>query len=302
MTPNKNNMTIDNGIFGDMEPQLDFRLRSLIYLLEVAKSKSQTEASQKLGISQSALSQSIEALEKDWGVRIFDQDGRRKLLTEAGDALVKYATEIVGRTFELKDWLDSLMHGRLGVFRVGMIDSANLYILPNALTKFRKKYPEVELNLFVSSSDLLFEKLANFELDLVFINYSQVNEESFQVEEIFTENLFLYSPKKLDPKTGPWALYPTDSRTRKIIDKALYSEDINPNVILESSNPQILSQMVKLGFCNSVLPLDEASNGIAELKCHKIATRRLVALTRKSSAKNILSQTLIDLAKTSVEK
>ena len=283
-----------------MEIQLDFRLRSLIYFIEVANAKSQNEASKKLGISQSALSQSIEALDQDWGVELFEADGKNRILTEAGKALLEYATTVVGHTSETKAWMDSLTQGKLGVIRVGMVDYANLYILPNVLTEFRKKYPKVELNLLIDSSDPLFEKLANFELDLVFINYHPVDEEDFQVEEIFTEDLFLYSPKKLDLKNGPWALYPTSSRTRQIIDKALYSEDIVPDVILESSNPQILSQMVKLGFCNSVLPLQKAVSGITNLKCHKTTERKLVAITRKSSVKDIRAKALIDLAKASL--
>ena len=82
--------------------------------------------------------------------------------------------------------------------------------------------------------------------------------------------------------------------TRHVIDIGLNEEGINYDVILESSNPQILSQMVKLGFCNSVLPEKEASKGIT--KSQKIAERTLVALTRKSSPPNIRVKSLIQMA------
>ncbi len=274
----------------------DFRLKSLLYLVEIENTGSQADASEKLGVTQSAISQNIEAMEQDWGIQIFEAKGKTRVLTEAGRALADYANEVVGRTFEVRDWLHSLREGKQGILKVGMIDSANLYILPSALSEFRKKFADVELHLVIDSSQPLFERLANFKLDLVFVNYIPVDERYFNVIDVVTEPLFLYSPKGLDAKTGPWALYPPGSITRQMIDHKFYDEGIDPNISLESSNPKILSQMVQLGFCNAVLPAGEASEEIAPLKCRKIAERRLVALTRKTSPNDTRAQSLIEFA------
>ena len=282
-----------------MDEQLDFRFKYLLYLLEIANSDTQSEAAENLEISQPALSLSIDSLEESWGVQLFEKQGRRLVLTAAGKALVDYGSQVYEKTQEVKEWLDSLSGGTTGKLRVGMTDSANLYILPDALLEFRNSFPEVEMNLFIGTSEPLWERLANFELDITFVIYNPSLDSQFLSIEIVSQDLYLYAPKSLNPKTSPWALYPSDSQTRALIDRGIRENGFVPDVAIEAGNPQILQQMVKLGFACSVLPETEVDEKIKKLKCQKIATRKLVALTRKTSPPDKRIQNLIKLARSS---
>ncbi|MDH5373614.1 MAG: LysR family transcriptional regulator, partial [Acidimicrobiia bacterium] len=139
--------------------ELSIQLRQLAYLVEVARSTSWTDAADRLGISQPALSQSMHELERRLGVQLFESVGRRRVLTAEGRQAVSYARDILNATEDLQSELHSTgtaLHGRL---RVGMIDAASLYVLPDSIHGFRAAHPAVDLELTVASSTPLLDGL-----------------------------------------------------------------------------------------------------------------------------------------------
>jgi DNA-binding transcriptional LysR family regulator len=93
-----------------------------------------------------------------------------------------------------------------------------------------------------------------------------------------------------------WALYPEKSRTRALIDEGIQVLGLEPNTIIQSSNPQILRQLVVLGLATSILPeqIAEESKNIYVGK--EIARRRITALRRANSPFDPKVASLIALA------
>lgn len=269
-------------------PELSIQLRQLTYLVEVARSDNWTEAADQLGISQPALSQSMHELEKRFGVQLFEAVGRRRVLTVEGNQAVAYAREILNTTEDLRTDLratGSAMHGRL---RVGMIDAASLYVLPEAIRSFRLDHPEVELELTVAPSTPLLDGLRALELDIVFVT-GPVAEPQLESQPVVEEPLFLYGPPDGDPATGDWVTYPATSRTRGSIDRFFADFRWSPHIILESANPAVLAQMVGLGFGWSILPEAVGEAGPFQLEKRRVrpvASRSLVAAWRQSASQN----------------
>ncbi len=262
---------------------LNLHMQQLAYLQAVERWGSMTEAARRLGVTQPALSQSIAQLERRLGASLLERAGRGRRLTETGIEVARFAAEVLGRATELREWLQEYEAGAGGVLRVGMIDAASLYVLPETVRAFRAASPGVEVRLTVDRSAVLLERLARFELDVAFVVGPPP--EGYRSTEVLSEPLYVYAPPGSDeePEQADWALYPQDRRTRLLIDEGLALRGLRPRVTLESDNPAVLRQMVVLGLCWSVLPAEIAEAGTPSLRPQRrelVAERTLLAVRR----------------------
>ena len=249
-------------------PLINFR--SLRYLQEVERSGSFTDAAYALRISQPALSQSLAELSKRLGASLFRKEGRRRVLTEGGCRTVRYADRVIGQTADLLLWLERWEKGEAGLLRVGMIDTACLYTVPAGLSRLREEHSEIDLRLVVDDSAALLSMLDEYQLDLAFTVGPAG--EGFDSAPIAAEPMYIYSPPRFPPleaggggigQAAPegWALFPSQSRTRRLVDQGLVGLGIQPQAALESANPTVLRQMAVLGYARTVLPKQVAESG-----------------------------------------
>jgi len=277
---------------------VEFRTRTLAYLKAIQQYKTFSQASEALHISQPAISQAIASFEEQLGVKLLETRGRRKVLTPAGVYVAEFSNEVLSKAHELRRWLDSYTKGSAGVFRVGMIDAAVLYLLPSALEEYRLVRPQVELQIFVAESNALLQRLRDFEIDLAFM-IEPVPEEMTSAE-IATEPLHLFSPQ--DKNIQAWAMPPATSRTRALIDRGLAQLGISPHVTLESRNPIVLRQMAALGIARTVLPLALADElpQLETLRHKFVCQRTLLAVQRPSDSQDMRAAEFIELARQAV--
>ena len=248
-------------------PVLNFR--SLRYLQEVERRGTFTEAAWELGISQPALSHSLAELSKRLGVPLFRKDGRRRVLTEAGQRVARYADRVIGQTGDLLRWLDSWQRGEVGSLRVGLIDTVGIYTLPPGLSSLQQERPGIDLQLVVAESEELLSMLDQYQVDLALVVGPAGSR--YSSEAIATERMHVYSwPDDIAGSSSSgsqvatparWALYPSASRTRLLIDQGLAQLGIHPEVALESAHPTVLRQMAVLGYARTVLPRQVATAG-----------------------------------------
>jgi DNA-binding transcriptional LysR family regulator len=260
-------------------------LRQLAYLREVARHSSFTRAAEVLGVSQPALSQSLADLERRLGVTLFESVGRQRRLTDDGREVLAFAEQVLAEAGALQERLGARARGEQGRLRVGMIDAASLYVLPEVIQRYRQVHPRVALSLYVDTSGELIRRLRAFELDLVFAVGPP--DEDLLAEQVSREALYLYAPPgrsaEVLPADADWVLYPVGSRTRATIDRGLAALGIRPRVTLESHNPEVLRQMVTLGLGWSVLPLGVAEDSrtpTIERRHEPVAERSLVGMRR----------------------
>ncbi len=236
-------------------------LQQLLYLREVARHGSLTRAAEQIGLTQSALSHSLGQLERRLGVSLFDGAGRRRALTQEGREVLRFAERVLAEAADLDERLSGGLSGTSGRLVVGAVDAAALHVLPEAVRAYRRAHPGVELTLVVENSSRLLRRIRAFELDLAFV-IGPVDEE-LSPTEIRRDPLHIYAPpgpwQELDE--AEWILYPAGSRTRRIIDEGLARLGLSPRVAIESNNPEVLRQLVSLGFGWSVLPPAVAESG-----------------------------------------
>lgn len=273
-------------------PSLNFT--SLRGLLEVQRCGSFTEAALELRISQPALSHSLAELSRRLGAPLFRKEGRRRVLTEAGQRTALYADQVLGQTNDLLRWLESWQKGEVGTLRVGMIDTAGLYTLPAGLSRLREEHSAIDLQLVVADSGELLAMLDSYRIDLAFVVGPAGDR--YRSVPVTTEPMHIYSPAGAEPHPPGWALYPPGSRTRLLVDRGLAQHDIRPQVALESTNPTVLRQMAVLGYARTVLPRQVAASGPGELtEGPMVALRRIEGVWRADAEPDPRAQKLMEL-------
>ncbi|CAM0999158.1 LysR family transcriptional regulator [Rhodanobacter sp. Root179] len=144
-------------------PNLDMdALRSLVAILRLG---GLARAAERIGRSPSAISQQMRKLEAQLGEPLFRKQGRRVVLTEAGDRVHAYAHRIL----ELNDEAVHAVRGAAieGTVRFGLPGDFAESWLPAALGQFRQAYPAVRVDVLVEPNRRLLERLDRGELDLV---------------------------------------------------------------------------------------------------------------------------------------
>jgi len=113
--------------------------------LAAAETGSFSEAGRRLQISQPAVSMQIRSLEKRLGGELFSRAGRHIQLTEAGEALVPMARELVNLSIRTEEAIASLQGEVVGLLKLACSTSAGKYCLPRLIASFIERYPQVQV-------------------------------------------------------------------------------------------------------------------------------------------------------------
>ena len=136
----------------------------LEYVLALAEERNVTRAADKLFISQPALTNYINRLEADLGVKLFDRSVQPVTVTEAGTIYIEEMKKIRNRETALRSRLEAL-EKKNSVFTIGVPSIRSSYILPGILRKIMKKYPQLSVNVVTEVEDYLERALNEGTLD-----------------------------------------------------------------------------------------------------------------------------------------
>lgn len=175
-----------------------FEFRQLRYFLAVAEELSFTRAAQRLHISQPPLSQQIQALEQNLGVRLFDRDKRNVALTEPGRVLYEQARQILAKAEEARSQVTQAAAGFSGQLRLAYTVSVSFHpALPQSLLRFGGHAPKVRVQLHEMYTEPQFAALLAGQIDVGFVRDEPQHEadaRDLQLEVIDREPLMLALP------------------------------------------------------------------------------------------------------------
>ena len=147
-------------------------IRHLTALLAVAEERSFGRAAERLGYTQSAVSQQIAALEKAVGGKLFERPGGPKPvdLTPLGGIVLDHARSVILQIEAADEAIRRYGAGVMGTLSVGTFQSVSVQMLPTILRRFRNHRPQVEIQLFeTDEQEELEARLADGRLDLAFL-------------------------------------------------------------------------------------------------------------------------------------
>ena len=168
-----------------------FHKKMLIYT--IAKEKSFSKAAQKLFIAQPSLSLIVKNLEEDLGTPLFDRSCKPIRLTEAGEAYVNAAEQILAVERAFKEYILALNNMESGSLRIGSNQLLSSLVLPRHISAYMQQYPNIRLSLMDANSTTLENEVTNGSLDLV-IDNSELSTDLFAQKYLASEYLLLAVP------------------------------------------------------------------------------------------------------------
>jgi DNA-binding transcriptional LysR family regulator len=163
----------------------DFRLQ---VFHTVAKRLNFTRAAEELFISQPAVTRHIQELEQQFKVKLFERNGTRIRLTEAGGRLLQHTEELFAIYRNIEFDMSSLTRRQSGRLYLGGSMTTAPYIIPPILARFHGRYPDVEVSLITGNTQQIEQALEQQEIDLGIVEghsrHSSISYTEFMKDEI----------------------------------------------------------------------------------------------------------------------
>jgi DNA-binding transcriptional LysR family regulator len=243
-------------------------LRHLLALVAVVEAGTFSAAAERLGYTQSAVSQQIGTLERMVGAPLFERPGGRRLvqLTVAGEMLLTHARAVIARVSAAAADLRALASGEQGVLRVGTLPSVGTKVLPRLLGTFRTEWPGVQIVLRESRecADLI-HAVEIGDIDVTFIDVGPYDTGSLHVRRLLDDPMVLVAPAG-SPEAGRRTVSIDDAAQlpmigtrnpgcRQIIDDAFRQAAVLPTYVFRSDDNPTIQGLIGSGLAYAVLPL-----------------------------------------------
>lgn len=262
---------------------------SLKAFVAVAELASFSRASERLFMTQPAVSKRIAALEDDLGVLLFDRLGRRVQLTEAGQKFLTSARRILADIEISRDEVLSLGAEVGGRLRLATSHHVGIHRLPPVLKAFTQTYPEVELDLLFMDSELACDEVLNGHIELAVVTLPDHLESALLTELVWPDPLsivcatdhplsaFVAARTPVTPEVlaGYNAVLPAQGTvTRAILLEALRPFDVSVETSLETNYLETIKMMVTVGLGWSALPSNMIDEGIVDVPVSGLSMQR----------------------------
>jgi len=231
----------------------------------VARLLNFTKAAEELHMTQPAVTFQIRQLEEQFNTRLFDRTHNKVTLTDVGKQVYTYADRILKLYEDMTRNITEMTGDVSGSVTLGASTTIAEYMLPLLIGEFKKKFPEVMINLRESNTEDIVSMVENNDIDLGIVEGS-VNNKNLVVEECKMDHLVVIMPndhmlaseKKL--RVEDFVSYPFISRehgsgTQEVItnyvEKHGNGEDLN--ICFELSSPEAIKGAVEAGMGLSIV-------------------------------------------------
>jgi DNA-binding transcriptional LysR family regulator len=241
-------------------------LRQLNHFIAVAEEQSFTKAARRLSYVQSALSVSIQSLERELGVRLFERTTHRVVLTDAGDALLPSARQTLASVEQTLDIAAALRGVLRGTVRIGVMQSFAFLDIADLLGRFHRQHPDVEVQISpsVGGSRAIVEELKSGAVDIAFVSVMD-DPVGVSTSELGVEDLHLVGTAALLPPRrarvrlramadATFVDFPAGWGIRAVVDQAFAAAGIHRRPTIEVADVGTCLQMLRAGLGVALLP------------------------------------------------
>lgn len=239
-------------------------IRHLKLIKTIAEEKGITKSSDKLFISQSAISHQLKDIEERVGVKIFYRTKNQWLLTDEGKILYQTAVVVLSEINAAMERVNDIRGGDSGIIRLSTECYTSYHWLPSFLNKMNILYPKIEVKIIIEATHKPLEKLLQNELDIG-ITSDPAEDKSLKYVELFKDEVMavvhidsdLARKKFLDSndfedQTLIIHSYPLETVT--VYQHFLKKHNVLPKQITAIPLTEVALEMVKSGMGIITLP------------------------------------------------
>jgi DNA-binding transcriptional LysR family regulator len=256
-------------------------LESMRIFRDLIETGSFSRAAELNYLTQSAVSQQLQQLERAVGRPLLERGGRRLKLTEAGRVFYRSAKRIVSAYEDITARIHSSAPEADRRLRIAATYSVGTYVLQGYLKGFLKRHPEVKVEVEYQKASRICDDLLRGRADLSLMAYP-VTRRDLQVIALADEELVLILPKRhplaaqetvrlADLAGQDFIAFDRGTPTRKALDKILRREGVRPKVRMELDNIETIKNAVSTGMGIAIVP--EATVA-SETKAGSLCLRR----------------------------
>ncbi len=243
-------------------------LRQLEIFAGIARTQNVSRAADQLAMSQSAASNALVELERQFDNPLFDRIGKSLHLNATGQGLLPLVDELLGQAREIESYLGG---GRLAPLNVGATLTIGNYLGTLVIADYMHQHPESPVRLQVANTQTVVERLLSFDCDIGLIE-GEVSHPDLLVEPWLEDELVVFcapshelaTAAKVDSATlarQPWILREPGSGTRQQFDRSVAPALGRYPLRLELEHTEAIKRAVESGLgigCLSRLALREA--------------------------------------------
>ncbi|GAC1301939.1 MAG: LysR family transcriptional regulator [Ktedonobacteraceae bacterium] len=280
--------------------QQQVTLYQLRVLLVVARHRNYTHAAEELYLSQPSVSAHVHELERLLGLPLFEQVGKRLVLTQAGEVLVSHAQKMLAGIEEAANALARLRHIETGCLSLSASTTVGNYVLPKVLGIFHARYPGVELVLDLKNSEEVCEEVRQGRRELGLIESDLGPADTDLLLTVYREDELLL----IVPPWHPWAGLGSvpitalaqaillwrepGSGTRRVIEEALRQANVRPPITMQFGSTEAMKQAVAanmgVAIISQVAVAAEVTAGwLTTVHLGEVSLRRTFHLVRRRS-------------------
>lgn len=230
-------------------------IRQLKAFLAIAEAKTFTAGARRVNVTQAAISMQIRQLEDEVGLSLFTRTPRRVILTEAGECLLERARKILREHDSALAEIAEVAGAEYGRLRIGSASGTfAMHQLPKIMKQLKEKFPNSELTVSAGTSQALVERMMHGEIDTAFISLP-VDNTNVTTESLFSDEIVaiahpkhpLAKEKYISAATlagEKLILGERGGNTRRMIDEFFAAANVKPNIAMELSRQEAVTQMV----------------------------------------------------------
>ena len=266
-------------------------LRQLEILRAIAETGSFTASGKKLHVSQSAISRQILLLEEELGEPLFLRVGRQVRMTAAAESLVQLGARVFQDVRETLASITDHTRELRGAMRISGGMTVCLYVLPSLFKHLRKGHPQLDVRFTVATTGQSVEAIRGGRVDAGLLTLPVEESDLVTVPVMHEELLLITNPGHplarrrhvvpSDLADQPFVLFEPGSATRHVIDHFFATENLEPTIVMDTENVEIIKAMVKTGLGMGIVPYQAVAREVRmhQLFCTRIEGHELVRET-----------------------
>ncbi len=240
------------------------QIETLKVFCDLAETESFTKSAQLNGVTQSAVSQQISSLERQFKCLLIERSKKKFRLTREGELLYEYSKRILGAFDELHFKVDELKNIISGSIRVATIYSIGLHELPVYIKRFLRAHPTVNVHVQYLRFNEVYEEVVTNTVDIGIVAFP-AKDHRIEIVNLRKDPMVLIAnpahPFARAPKVRVSALnaqkfigFDPDVPSRRAIDKVLHVKEVRVNYVMEFDNVETVKRAVEINAGLAIVP------------------------------------------------